>query len=73
MPSRDSIFVPEYEPTKFFAPRRSHYLIERSYAGVPPSWYDRWLYPTLADLEPDAPIPHTDWEMEEFQRGGWVR
>jgi hypothetical protein len=41
-----------------------------SYTGIKPSDVDRWAYSTM---EPDAPMPHLDWEWQAFQEGGWQK
>jgi hypothetical protein len=55
-----------------FAPRPTHAEIKKSYAGVPESWYDNWVFPTLADLYMETEAPHTDYEREAFLNGGWL-
>lgn len=67
---RDRIYINDDGASPLFAERKRHADIV-GYLGLKPEFFDNWIYPTLADLTPDAPIQHADWEMDSFKRGNW--
>jgi len=64
---RHNIYIGDDGASPLFAERRKHSEIV-SYRGVPPTFFDGWVYPTIADLTPEAPLTHTDYDVDGLRR-----